>query len=184
MAADKHLYHLDPGIEGVDIVKYAVEVKTAVERKQWLDDAETLPFEERKFRASVVSAVNRFGPAPEFTAAQLQAQRQKRAKRFKGFSYEEPRGLSDFLSRGGMQHIELNVGRIAAKRAIRFEQTIWLPTLQAWAKDKDLDGLDAMLLRKQIKRLRRILGRKQSKTERRAQTRERVRRHRATTAAE
>ena len=182
MAADKQLYHLDPGIKGVDIVKHAVEVKTAVERKQWLDDAETLPFEEKKFRASVVSAVNRFGPAPEFTVAQLQAQRQKRAKRFKGFSYEQPRGLSDFLRHGGMQYIEENVGRIAAKRAIRFEQTIWLPTLQGWAKDAE--GIDAILLRKQIKRLRRILGRKQSKTERRAQTRERVRRHRATTAAE
>lgn len=34
-----------------------------------------------------------------------------------------------FLRRGGMQYIELNEGRIAAKQAIRSTQTIWLPTL-------------------------------------------------------
>ena len=177
MTADTHLYHLAP--DEAPIVKYAVEVKTAAERVQWVEDAMTLPVEEKSFRASVVSAVNRLGPAPELTFTEVQARRKRKAERFKGISYREPRDLDDFLSLGslGMRHIEENVGRIAAKRAIRYEQERWLPRLQVWAKHAE--GFEAVCLRREIKRLRRILGRKQSKTERRAQTRERVRRHRA-----
>jgi hypothetical protein len=83
-----------------------------------------------------------------------------------------------------MERLEARAAFHAAKEAVQQEREFWLGRLQDWLRTVDRDyvrGADyvRLTLEVEIKRLRRSLGIKQSDEERRAQTRERVRRHRA-----
>jgi hypothetical protein len=206
---DIKVYSADPLAHDqayIDILKFELQSKTAPERRQWLEDGKAISPEENRYRASALAAVSRTGPAPERTLQQIKTANAKRAARFKGTKNVPvyPDTGYEFLERGGMAAIENQAARKAAKEVIRFEQEHWLQELETFlAEDRMLpedmefsfsssvrpginthpNDMIAKLTRsgikREVKRLRRILGYRQSAEDKRAKTRERVRKFRA-----
>jgi hypothetical protein len=101
--------------------------------------------------------------------------------RFKGRRKNQdgqPSNVRDFILLGGMRDIEYIAAARAADEAKRFEQEFYLPILERWLAENADDEFFAPYLRKEIKRLRRILGLRQPPAERRTATRDRVRKFR------
>ena len=130
----------------------------------------------------------------------------RRAARFKGTKDNTswPDNGYEFQQQGGMQAIETRAARKAAKQAIRFEQEYWLQQLETFLVEdrmlpEDVEfsfgssvrqginthpndmvaDLTRAGIKREVKRLRRILGYRQSADDKRAKTRERVRQFRA-----
>jgi hypothetical protein len=123
---DTKVYSADPLARDPDyltILKYELQLKTAPERRQWLEDGKAISPDELKYRASALAAVNRMGPAPERTLRDIKAARMQRAARFKGAKDNTswPDNGYEFQQQGGMQAIETRAARKASKQAIRFE---------------------------------------------------------------
>jgi hypothetical protein len=96
----------------------------------------------------------------------------------------------DFINSGGMQQIEYVAAAEAAEEAKQFEREVWLPRLEGWLAAwlaKHGEGTIADIytgqLRKEIKRLRRVLKIHKGSEEERAAVRERVRKSRQRTQA-
>ena len=206
---DTRVYSADPLARDpnyLTVLKYQLQLKTAPERKQWLEDGTAISIEERVYRLNVLTAVNRLGPAPERTLREIKASRMRRAARFKGTKDKTswPDNGYEFKQQGGMQAIETRAARKAAKEAIRFEQEHWLQELETFLTEDRMLPEDVEFsfsesvrpginthpndmvadltrgeIKREVKRLRRILGYRQSADDKRAKTRERVRRFRA-----
>jgi hypothetical protein len=206
---DTKVYSADPLAHdpaNITLLKHRLQFKTAAERRQWLEDGIAISREESAYRASALSAVNRMGPPPERTLREIQASRMQRAARFKGTKDKTswPDNGYEFQQQGGMQAIETRAARNAAKRAIRFEQEYWLQQLETFLVEdrmlpEDVEfsfgssvrqginthpndmvaDLTRAGIKREVKRLRRILGYRQGADDKRAKTRERVRKFRA-----
>jgi hypothetical protein len=96
-----------------------------------------------------------------------------------------PRDLDELIHCGGVAYIERVAATKASADATRSEREFWLPILEhCLAEEKAADkdewpNFRLLYLESEIKRLRKGLGIKTTDEERRAQTRDRVRRHRA-----
>lgn len=147
---------------------------------------------ERRLKAGKLAEAGR--AAGREIQARIQGrtnQQQTRVKKNPRSGYEvkrrerpTPATFEQFIASGGMERLEARAAFHAAKEAVQQEREFWLGRLQDWLRTVDRDyvrGADyvRLTLEVEIKRLRRSLGIKQSDEERRAQTRERVRRHRA-----
>jgi hypothetical protein len=127
----------------------------------------------------------------QWTSGEWKAHCRAVANRFKGERKKSngmPTDVEEFLRLGGMKNVEYVAASKAADEAKRFEQEFWLPILERWlaklVETDDGDTLDdffADLLRKEIKRLHRILGIHKSSAKQRAAVRERVRKSRVRT---
>jgi len=91
-----------------------------------------------------------------------------------------PLDALEFVTTGGMRRLEHHAAFHAAKRAVEDTRHEWLTTLMSW-RDREDDAFIRIQVDQEIERLRRALALLIPSTddERRAQTRERVRRHRA-----
>jgi hypothetical protein len=101
--------------------------------------------------------------------------------RFKGYRKNQdgqPFNVRDFILLGGMRDIEYIAAAKAADEAKRSEQEFYLPILERWLAENANDEFFSPYLRKEIKRLRRILRLRQPPEERKAATRDRVRKFR------
>jgi hypothetical protein len=93
-----------------------------------------------------------------------------------------PVSLDEYIRGGGIFKLERIAVAHVRDEALRSTRERWLPIIERWAADEELElGLRAFLMI-EVRRLRRCLGLRSATTgieEKRAQTRERVRRHRA-----
>jgi hypothetical protein len=104
-----------------------------------------------------------------------------RAGRFQGRRKSDP-GLTsdpfDYIKQGGIQRREHVAAAEAADQAIEHEREFWLPILEGWLAG-EIDPCARQYVEQDVKRIRRALGIATPDEVKRAQTRERVRLHRA-----
>jgi hypothetical protein len=108
-----------------------------------------------------------------------------RANRFQGRRKSGPGFTSDpfdFIRQGGIRRREHVAATEAADLAIRYERERWLPVLEGWLAG-EMYACSRQYVEQDVKRIRRAIGIATPDEVIRAQTRERVRLHRARKAA-
>jgi hypothetical protein len=127
----------------------------------------------------------------QWTIGEWEAHCRAVGNRFKGERKKSngmPTDVETFVRLGGMENVEYVAAAKAADEAKRFERELYLPILERWLAElvetdegDTLDDFFAHLLRKEIKRLHRILGIHKSSAKQLAALRERVRKSRIRT---